>query len=76
MNQVIFFRRCHVCGSTTQSQTDKVDVCKPCGKHFAPFFYFDERFIPVASEATVRPLNISHDKYNPIQGLTAYWNKM
>ena len=79
MEKPIFFRRCHVCGSTNQSLGERVYTCQHCGQSFIPFFYFDERFTPVMDEAILRSSNTSDKnnyKYTPIQGLTAYWDTM
>ena len=77
------FRVCHLCGSVNHADDDLVTECQDCGKHLAPFFFFDEsRAMGLknsnfysnvnkarAEEQTVLP----HKEYPPIWGLTAYW---
>lgn len=67
------FRRCHVCGSTTHCQTDEVRKCQHCQKPFAPFFYFEDKSVPVVGDNTLRPQTLNGEFY-PIRGLTAYWD--
>lgn len=73
MSSPIFFRRCHVCGATNQSLMERVEECECCGRTLPPFFYFDERIVPVAQECHLRPVPQNYQGYAPIQGLTAYW---
>jgi hypothetical protein len=41
MDKPVFFRRCHICGETTEDSVSEVIKCGHCGKNLAPFFYFD-----------------------------------
>jgi hypothetical protein len=66
------YRRCHVCGYLNVAKTQPVAKCGDCGKSLAPFFYFDDRFTTVPGDGTLRPPRLQGE-YNPIQGLTAYW---
>jgi hypothetical protein len=49
-----------------------VKSCRSCGKPFAPFYYYQDEFSPIALEGGLRPPHIE-GQYRPIQGLTAYW---
>lgn len=68
-------RRCHICGAISSSPEGQVDQCENCGKVLAPFFYFDDRITIVVSEGQLRPPLLSGE-YNPIQGLTVYWDSV
>ena len=73
-------RRCHVCGGVTELEGCAVHKCQHCGKHLAPFYYFDESKLeglldsgPHMSLWTLRtsvPGNIK-----PIWGLSTYWQE-
>ena len=76
MDKPIFFRRCHLCGAINQSAVERVQLCQPCGHILTPFFYFDERELPVMHEAQVRQKTSYDNQYAPIHGLTAYWDDM
>jgi len=72
MSKAMHFRRCHVCGRLNERQSTKVEKCNFCGKSLAPFYYFDDRFVAVQGDMTLRPPMLE-DEYCPIQGLTVYW---
>ncbi len=72
MNRPNHFRRCHVCGAINMQATKCVEKCADCGKHLAPFFYFDDRFLPTASDFQLRA-PLAQGEMRPIHGLTAYW---
>ena len=75
------FRLCHVCGTANSLEGDLVTECECCGKHLAPFYFFDEsRAMGLAnsslysSEAGGSSESVlPHKEYPPIRGLTAYW---
>ncbi len=67
------FRRCHVCGDVS-TQSGRVEECESCGKPIPPFYYFDDRSTPVATDNAERP-TFSKQHVNPILGLTAYWDE-
>lgn len=67
-----YFRRCHMCDHVNEVSGDKLEYCECCGKSFAPFFYFDDRYTSVLSDLSMRPPLIQGE-YTPIQGLTVYW---
>ncbi len=73
-------RRCHVCGHTNESEGSAVRRCEHCGKHLAPFFYFDESGLegleekgPYLSLWKLTPLQ--EGQYTPIWGLSTYWQE-
>lgn len=79
MGHRIHFRVCHLCGTANHSDGSLVVQCQQCGKHLAPFYYFDEsRAMGLAStvrsqyEETMRS-TLPHQEYPPLCGLTAYW---
>ncbi|MGE0634379.1 MAG: hypothetical protein AB7O96_18330 [Pseudobdellovibrionaceae bacterium] len=78
MNQplkVIHIRRCHVCGEVNESEHGTVHKCENCGKHLAPFYYFDEsKCIPLGDALDSEKSEAKQDSYyNPIWGLSAFW---
>lgn len=79
MSQKIHFRVCHVCGTSNEACDSLVVECSGCGKHLAPFYYFDESramgLAPTARtsyEEKMRSI-LPHREYPPVYGLTAYW---
>lgn len=38
----VHIRRCHVCGTVNELLGAAIHKCQDCGKHLAPFYYFDE----------------------------------
>lgn len=73
MTSAWHIRRCHVCGDVTENTTEPVYQCSHCGKHFSPFFYFDEKLSPINADFTLRPLPLP-GQFWPVQGLSAYWD--
>jgi hypothetical protein len=77
---VFHIRRCHVCGAVTEQADSAIHKCQHCGKHLAPFYYFDESklegigelgpFLSVWKQAQLLP-----GAYNPIWGLSTYWQE-
>lgn len=65
------FRRCHVCGTLCESDAS-VKKCSDCGKTFAPFYYFNDQFTPIALDQGLRSPELPGE-WRPVQGLTAYW---
>lgn len=65
------FRRCHVCGATCESSA-QIRRCSDCGKPFAPFYYFDDKFSPIPLDQGLRAPDVK-GQWRPIRGLTAYW---
>jgi hypothetical protein len=73
-------RRCHVCGHVTELANSAVHKCGHCGKHLAPFYYFDESkldglleqgpYLSIWKTSTLLP-----GTFNPIWGLSTYWQE-
>lgn len=70
-----FLRRCHVCGATIEKESRSIDVCTNCGKHIAPFYYFDERQIIGFGDigGISYRLGESNSTYIPLIGFGLYW---
>jgi hypothetical protein len=49
-----------------------MEKCSGCGKAWARFRYFDDRFTPILSDRLLRPQPL-HGEWEPINGLTVYW---
>ncbi len=76
MNQSgCFLRRCHVCGATIENSSRSMGACAHCGKHIAPFYYFDERQIIGFGDITgvSYRLGESNSTYIPLVGIGLYW---
>lgn len=73
-------RRCHVCGHTTELEGSAVHKCAHCGKHLAPFYYFDESKLEGLLEqgpylSTWKDSTLAAGTFNPIWGLSTYWQE-
>lgn len=79
MSHKIHYRACHVCGQVNESTDTLVCQCTSCGKHLAPFYYFDESramgLAPMTRTAYEERMRstLPHREYPPVYGLTAYW---
>lgn len=71
---VTHIRRCHVCGAVNESENAAIHKCSHCGKHLAPFYYFDESKLEGLEEAAPH-LSVwkKAQNFNPIWGLSTYW---
>ncbi|MNJ98457.1 hypothetical protein D3C87_162230 [compost metagenome] len=73
------FRVCHMCGSLNTADGDLVTACEGCGKHLAPFYFFDEsramglNTLVLSSNESEPETTLPHKEYPPVWGLTAYW---
>ena len=74
-NTVTHIRRCHVCGTVNELVGSANIHCHQCGKHLAPFYFFDESSLeglsesgPFLSAVKTSPI------VNPIWGLSTYWS--
>lgn len=65
-------RRCHVCGITHEADGEEVKVCGSCGKHMAPFYFFEDTEVVPHSDFGLRPERPA-GKVRPVLGFTAYW---
>lgn len=68
----VYIRRCHVCDHVMEAEERSILECAKCGKHFAPFFYFDDRLSPILGDNTLKA-PLLEGEYRPIEGLTVYW---
>lgn len=66
-------RRCHVCGGITEVHNCKVLSCQHCGKSMSQFYYFDDSKTSIYGVDQLR-FSPKQGEYNPIYGLTAYWD--
>jgi hypothetical protein len=79
MSQKIHFRACHQCGGLNEAPDSLVTDCQHCGKHLAPFYYFDESramgLVPTERSSFEEKMRsvLPHKEYPPVYGLTAYW---
>lgn len=78
METMTHFRLCHRCGTVSSADGALVTTCQCCGKHLAPFYFFDEsralglnpsKFNSDLQASTKLP----HKEYPPVKGLTVYW---
>lgn len=73
----VHYRVCHMCGEVNHQEHGLVGNCSSCGKHLAPFYYFDEsRAMGLTDPNAEKPYRSSalpHQEYPPIWGLTVYW---
>lgn len=81
MAEVVHFRVCQCCGEVNEAVGQLVTKCHSCGKHLAPFYYFDESKAmglqpDIKSSSEKRMISrLPHSQYPPVFGLTAYWEK-
>ncbi len=78
--QVLHIRRCHVCNHVTTSEASAIHKCSHCGKHLAPFYYFDESKLDGLDElgpylSDWRNSQLEPGMFNPIWGLSTYWQE-
>lgn len=77
MNVKTHFRICHVCGATNSLEGKLVTACECCGKHLAPFYFFDESramgLTNSSNYSTTTETVLPHKEYPPVWGLTVYW---
>lgn len=79
MASKVHVRRCHVCGEMCEAEGQLVSQCGQCGKHLAPFYYFDESMamgLKTVEEAAseYKSSALPHKEYPPLWGLTVYWD--
>ena len=68
----LHIRRCHLCGTTNERDGGEVKACVECGKHMAPFYFFNDQDVVLHSDFGLRPERPS-GKVRPVIGFTAYW---
>lgn len=77
---VFHIRRCHVCGGVTEQAEAAIHKCGHCGKHLAPFYYFDESKLEGIRElgpylSVWKRNEHPPGTFNPIWGLSTYWQE-
>jgi hypothetical protein len=78
-NSVTHIRRCHICGTVNESVNQAIHQCAGCGKHLAPFYYFDEsQLIGLAENGYHFSKMKEHDSsqvetFKPLWGFSTYW---
>lgn len=75
----IHIRRCHICGELTERKGQLVSECAHCGKHLAPFYFYNERLAmnlitQAEADQEYRSPALPLREYPAIWGLTAYWD--
>ena len=73
MDKPVHIRRCHICGGINEVEDGRVSTCCHCKRNLAPFYYFDDMFTEAPSEDGVR-LKFPDGEYQPIYGLTVFWD--
>ncbi|NUN06210.1 MAG: hypothetical protein HUU57_10660 [Bdellovibrio sp.] len=78
MADTTHFRICHICGTVNSAEGALVTTCESCGKHLAPFYFFDESKAMglnsgFYSSLKQTPHRLPLAEYPPVQGLTVYW---
>jgi ribosomal protein S14 len=74
--KVYHIRRCHVCGHTNESHSQSIRQCSNCGKHLAPFYFFDEsrlEGIPLEGPHWSEWKLTYHTR--PLYGFSHYWSE-
>lgn len=73
-------RRCHVCGAVIDTEqvagAEKIaQRCHCCGKHLAPFYFFDESELTGFGDDKLHlSLWKMRSGYSPIWGIFALWS--
>jgi len=71
---VTHVRRCHVCGTVIEARSAAILNCDECGKHLAPYYYFDESKCEGVSDSGLHwSVFKQAPDFNPIWGLSTYW---
>jgi hypothetical protein len=78
--KAIHIRRCHLCGVVSEIEANVVIKCQSCGKHFAPFLFFNEKAamgldsdIPEVRALGADWQYLLQNQYPPLAGLAVYW---
>lgn len=78
--KLFHIRRCHVCGHVNSLESSAIHKCQDCGKHLAPFYYFDESKMEGLSESGPylsewKGAELAPGNFQPIWGLSTYWQE-
>lgn len=75
--KVFHIRRCHVCDTVNEGQNKFLLKCQDCGKHFAPFFYYDEGHqIQIRDDGAHTSVWSLIEGYHPLWGISTYWEEL
>ncbi len=78
-NSIVHIRRCHVCGTVNESENQAIYKCSDCGKHLAPFYYFNESQLTGLSENGFHYSQMKDydrdqvETFKPLWGFSTYW---
>jgi predicted nucleic acid-binding Zn-ribbon protein len=76
---ILHIRRCHVCGTVNESENQAIRQCTDCGKHLAPFYYFDESQLMGLAENGYHLSQVKDrdptqvETFKPLWGFSTYW---
>jgi hypothetical protein len=71
---VTHIRRCHHCHHVNESTDSSNMNCQSCGKHLAPFYFFDESSLDGIDAGGLHLSSLhSATKTLPIWGISLYW---
>jgi hypothetical protein len=75
--QPVHYRRCHLCDHVTEQAGEVVTQCGQCGKHMAPFYFFNEVEVTPYTDNHLRPElprpeQLARERV-PVRGFTSYW---
>lgn len=74
--KVTHIRRCHICGTVNEAESSAVHFCHSCGKHLAPFYYFDESKLDgIEVDKLFSSKNKKAKSYRPLWGISCYWQE-
>lgn len=75
-------RRCHICGTVNELENQAVRQCRCCGKHLAPFYYYDESESKgIEANGLCFSVIKKYDPetqvetFKPLIGLSTYWDE-
>lgn len=73
------YRRCHICGTINEVQhadSKESHRCEGCGKHLAPFYFFEEsEQSGVGDNTLMMSLRKEQIGYQPLWGFSALWSE-
>lgn len=81
-NEVVYIRRCHVCGCINESSKSSMSSCHHCGKHLVPFLFCPDVGSDLVKAAfgassketkAERHSSVLRSEYPPIYGISLYW---
>lgn len=79
MGSKVHVRRCHVCGEVNEAKGELVHDCGHCGKHLAPFYYFNEKramnlISQEEADKEYKSSALPLKDYPLLWGLSVYWD--